>query len=447
MKLTIRADIVSNLKKTLLKREYSKKIRFLFGKMYRSGFTPYLNSYDYNCIKNSLFGKFHNTTIRTGIRHYTMLYDINFVNERRIMIGTVEEEIGDENTIIIFHINTFDIILIQCNRKYQVEIELMNKPCNIQQLFEPVKFLYGLFNYPIEELDVKNKKEIIYSYNSLFQCKQDNPWIVPQGQKFLNKKILGLLTRDYILMPMIKGDRYMLYISEHGSFLISKRIIYRIKLNTPKSLYNTVVLGKWYEKSFIGYDIPIISGTDIRKKSLLRRLKSLHLVSIRFPFCEMTKYYIHNLADNVNRLLVSYEGVIFAPIRANYMNDRVLLYQEVENVGINFKVKVHKKYGFTTFTLTTGINNDTFIGSDNLPYESNIPLSREDREFIGILEHNKTIEFRWESDGFMPYMHYNQVSTTKFARQAWEYINDPIDKNVLIDTLRIFKKEGLYDKN
>lgn len=445
MKLTIRADIVSNLKKTLLQQEYSKKNRFLFGKMCRTGFTPYLNRYDYNCIKDSLFGKFRNTTMRTGNRHYTIMYDINFVNDRRVMIGTIEEEIGDENTLIIFHINTYNIILIQCNCKYQVEIELITKPHNIQQLFEPVKFLYGLFNSPIEELDVKNKKEIVYSYNSLFQHNQENPWIVPQGQKFLNEKILGLLKYDYIAMPMMKGDRYMLYISEYGSFLVSKHIIYRIKQNTPKSLYNTVVMGEWYEKSFIGYDILIISGTDIRKKSLFQRLKSLRIVSIRFPFCEIVKYYNDNLADNVTNLLIDYEGVIFAPVRANYMNDRVFLYQEVENVGIKFQVKVHNKYGFTTFTLTTGIHNDTFIGSDSLPYVPNIPLSKEDREFIGNLKHNKTIEFRWESDGLMPYMHmqYNQVSTTKFARQAWEYINEPIDKNVLIDNLRIFKKEGL----
>jgi hypothetical protein len=45
----------------------------------------------------------------------------------------------------------------------------------MKQLFEPVKFLYGLFKSPVEELD--DTKEIIESYNSMFKKKQDTPWM------------------------------------------------------------------------------------------------------------------------------------------------------------------------------------------------------------------------------------------------------------------------------
>ena len=92
----------------------------------------------------------------------------------------------------------------------------------------------------------------------------------------------------------------------------------------------------------------------------------------------------------------------------------------------------------------TGVNEEPFTGVEELPYEQSIPLSNEDRDFIGPLS-NTVFEFRWESDGLMPYMraYENETSTSKFAKQAWVYMNDPLDKDLIISSLRTFKK-NLY---
>lgn len=443
MKLTIRTDIIATLK-SFLKQEYTGKYRFLFGKTKRTGFLPYLNRFDYQCVKDALSGKYSTTKTRVGRRQYKKLCDIGFVTDRRVLLASVEEHAGDEITVTVFHIKTCDIILLCSQHEYQIEIELTHKPFNMKQLFEPVKFLYGLFQSPVEELD--DTKEVIESYNSMFEQKQDTPWMVPQGLKFLSENLLGVLS-DYVLMPMRRGAKYMLYLSEKGAFLVSKRSTLRVGRSVPTSLHGTIVMGEWYEKSFVGYDIAIFSGKDIRSKSFLQRLKSLRVVSIRFPFCEMVRCYRQHLAENMEKLLEEYEGVIFTPVRANYMNDRVFLYQEVENVGIKFTLQERSKCGFNTFVILSGVNNDPFVGTDSLPFRPDIPLSQDDREFIGPLN-NTIFEFRWQSDGFMPYMrsYQNETSTSKFARQAWEYINEPLEKSIVLDTLRTFKKESVYAK-
>jgi hypothetical protein len=439
MKLTIRSDIITTLTK-LLKQDYGRKFRFSFGKMIRSGFIPYLNYWDYKCIKESLESKYSTTRKRIGNRIQKELCDIGFVTNRRIFLSEVTEEEGENVAITAFHIGgKYDIVLLRTRREYQVEIELIQQPLTLKDMFDPIKFLYGLFNNPIVE--IKETKNIIQEYNTLFNKSQDTPWIVPQGLRFLQENQLATM-KDYMVMPMRRGKKYMLYLIESGAYLISKTEIFRVEKDVPKSLYNTIVMGDWYENSFTGYDIVSIGNTDVRKRSLVQRIKQLRIVTIRFPFCEVIKCLSGDLGKHTQELLKEYDGVIFAPNRAHYTNDRVFLYQPVENVGIKFKIEERSECGFSSFTLKTGAHSDSFVGTNEFPYESSIPLSCEDRNFIGPL--NDTVfEFRWESDGLMPYMrsYEHETSTTKFANQAWNYMNNHLPKELVINSLRIFKKE------
>ena len=162
----------------------------------------------------------------------------------------------------------------------------------------------------------------------------------------------------------------------------------------------------------------------------------------------MVKYYRDDLGKHTENLLHEHDGVIFIPIYANYINDRIFLYQTVENVGIKFKLEERIKCGFHTFALKVGVNEQLFTGVDELPYKPFIPLCKEDRDFIGPLN-NTIFEFRWENDGLIPYTraYENEISTSKFARQAWIYMNDHIDKNLIISILSTFKKEHIYIPN
>jgi hypothetical protein len=432
MKLTLRSDILETLN-VLLKHEYREKYRFLFGKMKRNVFSPFINRYDYDCIEKALTDKYHYTKSTIGTRIYKKICDIGFVTDRHVLLTTVKEKEGNQISLTIFHIETYNIILLKSHYDYQVEIELSHKPKTLNQMFDPVKFLYSLIQSPVSIED--GATEVINMYNSLFQRKQNSPWIVPQGLKFLDKNSLSLLT-DFVIMPIRKGIKYTLFLSEKGAFLINRLEILRVDSDVPESLYNTVVTGDWYEKSFVGYDISVIAGTDIRRKSFLKRNKSLKLVSGLYPFCEAISYYRNNLVEKTEKLLKEHEGIIISPIKANYMNDRVFMYQEVHNVGIKFRIEKSIKCGFTTYALKLGKSNELFIGTPTMPYIHTIPLSRNDREFIKPLGESSIFEFRWESDGLMPYMQVSNSSTTKFANRAWSYINDPLDKNVILNKFK-----------
>lgn len=443
MKLTIRSNIISELKQ-LLSQEYTQKWRFRFGKMERQGFTPFLSRWDYQCVKESLQRKYSASRKRVGKRIQSEICDIGFVTDRRIILSNMKEEEGEKMAVTAYHIGTYDLILFRSQHEYQVEIEMTQKPLNLKELFEPVKFLYGLFKERVVECETKD--DVIVNYNLLFDRDQETPWIVPQGLRYLNEKHLSNL-RDYVVMPMRKSEKYMLFLCESGSHLVSKKNIWTIPGNIPFSLHDTVVMGEWHQNIFTGYDIAMIGGKDVRKKSLLQRLKKLRIVSVRFPFCEVVKCFRGNLGDHTHELLKKNEGVIFAPIRANYMNDRVFLYQQVENVGIKFNLVTRSERGYTMYTLKVGQSDALFTGTDKYPYESHIPLSSEDRDFIGPLN-NTVFEFRWESNGFMPYMraYEARVTSIKFAKKVWEYINNPLDKQLVINSLRTFKKKTFYSK-
>lgn len=450
MNLTICSDTLESLKK-ILQQEYEYKFSFLFGKMVRSGFVPYINSWNYHYIKEILKSKYLSIQKRVRQRSYIELCNIGFIVNHHIILSEKKEEEGEDISITVFNIGIYNLILTSSQNNYQVEIEFIQKPLNLKEILNPVKFLYDLLNFITHPVTIlKETRSVIQEYNFLFGKTQDTPWIVPQGLHFLDENNLRQM-RDYVVMPMRRGKKYILFLSESGAYLISKFKILFIKRSVPNSLYNTVVSGDWYENIFTAYDIVRTSNIDIRKKSFIYRMKHLRVVCTQFPFCKMVRYYRNNLDKNIEKLLKRYDGVIFSPIRANYMNNRTFLYQPVENVGIRFKLEERTKCGFRSFVLMTkacdGETEDLFTGIKELPYRSLIPLSNSDKEFIGPVN-NTVFEFRWESDGFMPYMRVdeNDISTGKFAKQAWAYINNPIDKNLVISFLSTFKKNICISK-
>jgi hypothetical protein len=53
-------------------------------------------------------------------------------------------------------------------------------------------------------------------------------------------------------------------------------------------------------------------------------------------------------------------------------------------------------------------------------------MSFTDRGFMGPLANDSAFEFRWESDGFMPYtrVDLDHLSTPEYANAAWDAINE-----------------------
>lgn len=431
MKLTVQSDNIKELSK-LLNEEFTYNLHLSFGKMYRSGYVPYFSEWDYYCIKNSLVKDYLPTIFNLGQRVQSQLCNISYVNQYNIIVCKVEEQVGTHIEKTIFHIdNKYDIILIKSNKKYEVEVEYLVKPSSTTDIFIPVKFLYSLLISRAST--VENTTSIIRNYNLTFNKVQDTPWIVPQGLKFIDEQDFQDIENGYCVMPMINGNKTTLYLCGNGVFLFcSSNVLSILNQEVPISLYGTVITGTWHENNFTGYDIVRFGDVDVRKKSLVKRMKCLESVSNQFSFCKVVEYFVDNIYYNTHQLLSIYSGVIFAPISANYMNNRTFLYQDVDTVGINFKMSKYSKCGFNIVILKTD-NDDTFSGTEDYPYESCIPISRDDCTFIGNLT-NVVYEFRWDGNGFMPYQRIfdNSASTNEYAMSCWRYINKPVSKDTLL---------------
>ena len=433
MKLKIRSDKIKDIEK-ILKNKNISNLYIFFGKMFRTGFVPFLNHWDFKCIKNSLKSNYTSISINIGKRIYNEIYNIGFLTDRDIIIGKVFEENNEYISALIYHIGDYDIILIQNEKDYMLEVKFIKKPDKINDFFEPIKYLYSIIKRKV--IEIEESESIIKEYNSIFNKNQESPWIVPQGLRFIEEKNL-LNIKDYLVFPMCRGETYTLYLSKKGIYLISKIKILKVEnenINDNKELHNTVIFGKLYENSFTGYDISYIGGKDIRNKRLTRRMKYLSIVSNKFNFCQITTYYSNDISKHTQKLLDDYEGVLFAPNYANYTNDRIFLYQPVENVGISLKIEKKIETNFQTFILKI-TDNKLFCGTTEFPYQTHIPLSKEDRKFIDILDDNIIYEFRWRNDGLVPYTRKSKTSSNRIAERSWNFINNTLDKNLLINSL------------
>lgn len=428
MKLIVHSSIIQTLNE-VIQDKYEYNLHLSFGKMYRNGYIPYLNQMDYQRVKTLLVKDYPSLLVKVSNRKCIDLHDLNFILNRRVFLCRVDDgEMIDVNDginnitgieIITFNIDNYNILLLKShNGEYGVEIEFVKKPNTIQDIFNPIKFLYSLF---ISPMLVEDPSKLIKNYNDLFKKIQDTPWIPPQGLNYIDNKDIDDLN-DYIVMPMRRSEKYILYLSNEGAYLISTIGILHLDEEVPKSLYNTVIMGEFYENTFTAYDIIFMNNIDVRKMSLIKRLKKICLVNEDFSYCKIVSYFPNNLSCNINMLLLEYEGVIFAPDKCNYINDRTFLYQKIENVSINFELVKRTISGFNTYILKT-LKDEVFVGTEDIPFGPNIPLSFDDSKFIGNNVGKVFFEFRWDSDSFRPYQRVSHPSSSDEAIKAWIYIN------------------------
>lgn len=442
MKLSIRSDIILGLK-SLLQSEYDGEYRIFFGKMFRTGFTPFLNKFDYDNIANALQGDHEEISERHIGRVMELSLDIGLLLTHYIVIGKSEETESDVRIETVYSSHgSYQIALISDKDQYSVEIIFPTKPVDIFSLFIPVKYLLQICSNTLNT--VQNRDDIVSSYNSLFGKDQNRPCIIRQPLLRLSESFLPNLN-NYLVFPIPRGEKYTLLLCKSGAYLLSRDNILNVAETVPPTLYNTVVTGYLYEKSFYGYDVAMIAGKDIRRISLLRRLNGLSVVSKYFTFCQKSHYIHGDLEFATTCMLQKYDGVLYAPINANFMNNRRYIYQPVDKTGINFLVVSRKTNGYQTYELKVGQGETVFCGSDNYPMYNTVPLSQEDREFVGML--GGVFEFRWESDGFIPYAYSSIPSSVKQARNLWNSINEPLDLQLLMSHIRTFKKTKTTKKD
>lgn len=415
MKLSIRSDTVHNLTK-VLQNNYESKLCIVFGNMQLKGFTQRISEWHYNCIETYITNTEHIECMDSV--DYTPVQDIGFINHYHIFL-TENIDTIDKIPCLVLEQKNFVIKLFSAIK--QVKIEFPEKPNSVASVVEPIKTIYEMLTPQFKELPLQPTTGI---YNSLFDKKQDLPWILPQALQILKREDLETL-HDYMVAPSGDGNMYTMYISDTNVYMISQYSVAEINQVFPKELKYTVSHGYWDDTSFTGYDVSMISGVNICKFSLTKREKALQNISSQLSFFKAAKYYNTNIIENASILLKTNNGVIFAPIKANYMNNRTYIYTPVDKISIHFYVNT-VKCSYNMYQISSGANKQVFTGSTQYPFRNIIPININHRHVIGEYPENVLVEFRWENNSFVPHniSKQNESTPPEEAKEIWEFINN-----------------------
>lgn len=251
-----------------------------------------------------------------------------------------------------------------------------------------------------------------------------------QNIHFITKNLNHSL-KNHIILPIPKGKKFFMYINNNNIYLINNSQQLKVK-NTQEidnELNNTIIKG-YYEDKFIGYDVLIYKGNNIQAKSYIYRHKCLQNISENYEKCNTVN--IHKKQD-IQEIIQKYQGILLVPTKAHYINNKTYIYQPPNKVIINFKIKnEYTPIPLYTFLLS---NKKPFIGTKHFPSEKLLPLSHYDRNFIKQYPNNLIFEFQWINNNFVPVKPTTYESTQKDAEKAWEYINQPLEYNELLELL------------
>lgn len=408
MKISIRSSIVKILTE-FLQQGYNREMRFFIGKMERTGFRPYISQNDLtsildtvdlsSCRKESLIGKMK------------VCVEIGVVQGYYIILGTSEILNSHYQTVYTSKDGLYNVTV----RENSIDISLINYPDSLQELFSPLKNIFSSIENSKPLLKQFPKSIDIYEYSTSAHVWKLFP--------FMNS---DCILDDYKVTTMMRGERSLLYLRESGVSIYQQNNSFDLVNSVHEELYDTLIWGDWYEGKFYGYDILKYKGIDVKKKSLRKRLLCLEHISSLVSSCQLVSYYELN---NVSQLLNEYNGLMFVPTKANFVNNKTYIYQSVEKVGICFSVNKN----VDNYCLSTR-NGEIFEGSIEYPFGRTIPLSWKDRLFI---KDGGNFEFRWDNNNFVPFVHSDIIYSPVYTRLLWNYINNPLNMEALI---RTFKK-------
>ena len=255
--------------------------------------------------------------------------------------------------------------------------------------------------------------------------------IPTQNIKFLSQHIFPPLT-NHTILPLPKGRKFFMYINNNNIYLINntEKLLVKSDQQIKPELENTIIKGYYHEK-FIGYDVLIYKGINIRTKSYTYRYKCLQEINTDYPKCNLALIYTK---EKIKELLKEHDGVMFIPTRAHYINNQTYIYQLIDKVTLNLQVKSENKMGIPLCSLYLS-NKVAFSGTKELPLQPLIPLSHYDRNFIKQQPTTSMFEFAWINNNFVPVKPASYLTSPRDAKRAWEYINDPLEHNVFLKLL------------
>lgn len=436
MKLTIRTDVLRNIQ-ALLSQGGRDPLYLRFGKAKRSGFEVFASVYEIDCIKK-LVAEYPKHRYMTGQRLFKQECDVGDVLHRRLVLAYADIKEGNDVTVTAFAVDGFNLLLVHDGVRYGVELEFPEPPSSVECIFSAVKFVYGRTPGLCGTVAPVGAR---HQYRALLD---DHGIHLPRHQsRFLIGNSLDVLERCAV-MPIRRGIPCAMVLFNSGVFLVhADETIYELDCATvPSRLQDTVIVGGWWENGFEGRDILIASNRNVTGVVFSERVNLLKTLCRRFPLCRRVPCYTRDLDFHALRLIKTDGGVTIIDKQCC----REYLFRPVECVGINFHVS---NPGKSTFLLKPGLKAPPFAGTRAYPYISSVPMSFTDRGFMGPLANDSAFEFRWESDGFMPYtrVDLDHLSTPEYANAAWDAINEGLPVKTVVDKLTTFKREAFHSKD
>ena len=223
-----------------------------------------------------------------------------------------------------------------------IQIEMKEFGCSLEELMQPLKVVCSLIGDIL--VPTENRECII--------LKEPKPFST------------GIHAGQWSSL-MVQGSEAHLVLPDMRTFLINCKIPYPI----DKSLFH----GYWHRNIFTVVDATGVQGVDVRAKSIRRRLILAKRCLLGLEFCK-----ISGLSRDNKVSFSCYE------------------------ISMIFRVAPVSLSGFTLFKLINH-NNEVFSGTKEYPYDSPVPFSSEDREFMEKFYPHDIFEFRWENNNLVPY--------------------------------------------
>lgn len=369
MKLNIRSVIGTKLNH-ILQNKKNKKYIFRIGSCTRDRFYPTSSEWIKHCICSGL-----TPSQRIKVGKFTNVCEVGYVNGFWLVLGHLDSE-EKTDAIVYTHNNCNIQITHDC-----IQIELTESVTNLKELFDPVKLIFGL----IKPLFKSNTKITL-----------------PPRMKIKNTK---LIDKTLGIMPSYRSELCVMILEGTSVYLVINSTVHELHFTSSRSVGKTVLEGEWYNQTFSVYDCSLSDGEDITNHTLIYRRALAKRMIVGTKLCTMAPLY-STYTDKLFTKMVDNGGVLFtSPQRKHSENS--FLYRLPTDIGFVFRISACGEEGFQLFELLLP-DGSVFKGNNTFPYNSPIPLTRDDRDFIQQFP-TSLFEFRWYNDNFIPYSHVEDV--------------------------------------
>ena len=423
MKISIRSNVVKDLREIL--KPGSQKVNFCFrlGRLTRDGFLPGISPWQQKNIREGLekLGIMETEIpLRSGFK---AIYTIGDVFGHGLGLGQMSESKAPSRC---YDVNAS--VGPECYIQFvysSIQVEIKGDVKDMNTLFNPMKFIYGLMKPVLSPCTELGREPTSEEYGK---------WTPVQ---LLAQKEADV---NWVIAPLpSSGERGILYVCRTGTYLrlLEKELPssssttneeYNINDMTPSASREVSVFHGYWDEEIFTICIPvIIGGKCVRRYNISHRLALAKRETLGLAYCRVTKIFSTSKPTQES-IINRYGGVMYISRKSRKVTALDLqleVYRRVNRLSLFFKVTRKFSSGLSFFELSDG--SGVFTGSKDFPYHAPISLSREDRDFINQFSPSSIMEFRWENDNLVPYSNSRRGSLPDSNKLEWDLLHHTKD--------------------